>query len=499
VIQELKRCIEGEVLSSASDLNRYSQDESIFSVRPTVVVAPKNKSDLQAIVTIAGKHRVPITARGAGTSVAGQAIGSGIVVDFTQHMNRVLDISDGTAIVEPGVVLDDLNRRLAVHGARFAPDPSSHAWCTIGGMVGNNASGPHSFKHGSTRQHVLSLQCVLADASVVSSHEIGTRFPALLEEVENRSSQIQRSVPATRKNSSGYALDCLLKSPPDFTGLLVGSEGTLALLSEIEIRTIPLEPQWTTAIISFSSLTDAILAVEEIRGRSPAAIELMDHYILDAIGRLDPTITDRLGLTGKKASLWIEWEGEVERPDIDDVRWFYDPKEQNHIWKLRSLASKELQKQPGPRRPLRCIEDGVVPLRQLDRYVLELRDILRSHDCDGAIFGHVGDAHIHVNPNVDVEKPYLPARIERLMDEAYGLISRLGGSISGEHGDGILRSKYLAPDIVSLKRAFDPDGIFNKGVKTKDTKTLSYSLNLKKLDVPFCLANPVPAFVPQNV
>ncbi|MFH1018885.1 MAG: FAD-binding oxidoreductase [Pseudomonadota bacterium] len=500
--RELSAQLRGNVLASEEDRAKYSKDESIFRIVPRVIVAPRDERDVQSTVEIAGHFRVPLTARGGGTSVAGQAIGPGIVLDFTRYMNGILDVSGDHVIVQPGVVLDHVNSVLAQKGRRIAPDPSSRASCTVGGMVGNNASGPHAFKHGDTRCHVARLRAVLADGTALESDEMPERFQTLTEEIRKSGSEIRAAQPETAKNSSGYALASLLSKRPDYTGLVVGSEGTLALVSEITLRTIPVPAVTSTVVFAFESMEDALAAVPALRSSRPAAIELVDQYILHALAGLDAGISDRLALGTAEASLWVEWEGQA--PDItlsSHAVTLKGSQEQEHLWHLRSRASKALQEAGGSRRPLRCIEDGVVPAPHLGAYVAELREILLRHDCDGAVFGHAGDAHIHVNPMVNLRAAHLPRRLESLMEDAYSLLLRLGGSIAGEHGDGLLRGKFagrqwsgLGHLFKAVRAAFDPHGLLNPDKKTFAAPDFGRLLREDLLEppAPICLrSNPV--------
>lgn len=455
------------------DLKRYSFDESIFEIQPTVVVCPRDEADVQAMVALSQFYSVPITARGGGTSVCGQSIGEGIIVDFSQYFDSILEIGIDHAVVQPGVILDKLNAELAHKGKRFAPDPGSKASCTIGGMVATNASGPHSYRHGSTRENVRGLKVVLADGALLTSHALARRYPTLHPTLARYRDLIEKSKPMTRKNSSGYALHELVKDPPDYTRFLVGTEGTLALTTEIDLKIIPIPRVTSLAILAFRKIEDAIAEVEALRSLAPAAIELMDHHVLRALGRANPHLVSFLGLDEAEASLWVEWE-DVAPKELEKMKCHVieDPTSRSNLWALRSRASKLLHEQPGPRRPLRCIEDTVVPTENLLDYVRSLREILLQHDCDGAIFGHVGDAHLHVNPSIDIQVEKIEERIGSLMEDVYACVLSFGGSISGEHGDGLLRSRFvkkqwaaLIPHFQMVKETFDPAGILNPGKK----------------------------------
>ncbi len=459
---------------------RYSTDESIFTLLPSVIVVPCDEIDVQVCVSIAQFFNVPITARGGGTGVAGQSIGSGMVLDFHPHFHRTLEIFKESAVVEPGVILQDLNRELGKQGKRFAPDPGSRASCTLGGMVATNAAGPHSYCHGSTRDHVKRMRVVLADGAILDTSSLEKRFPNLATAVCLQKEMIVKTQPKTRKNSSGHPLSELCQERPNYTKFLVGSEGTLALVTEIEVKIIPLPTFTTLAIYPFRSMKEALDFLSEISQTNPSAIELLDHFVLQALARANGALASAVHLDEANASLWVEWENHGPKEfGKKKVHVIEDPVGQSHLWTLRSKASKFLHDQASKKQPLRCVEDGVVPLEKISIYVAGLREILKKHRCDGAIFGHAGDGHFHVNPNIDVEAPHLPRRIGELMEEVYTFILDLGGSISGEHGDGILRRKFVErqwenvmPLFRLVKETFDPEGILNPGKKLGDDRSL---------------------------
>lgn len=469
LILELRQNLRGDVLDDHLDRRRYACDESIYSQIPSVVVAPDGEADLQVVVAIAQFFSIPITARGGGTSVAGQSIGPGIVLDFAPHFQTIEDIGPKTAVVQPGVTLSRLNRELAKVGRRIAPDPESRSLCTVGGMVGTNAAGPRSLLHGTTRDYVRRLRVVLADGAVMESSRLTDRFPTLHEYLSSQEARILSWRPRTRKNSSGYALEELCGKRPDYARFLTGTEGTLVLTSEVELWTIPHPMSSSLAIFGFRSLEEAAHRVAEYRTFHPAAIQLLDRNMLEALKKSSPAILSALNLDESEASLWMEWEGPVpEGVDLEKGVVLEDPQGSSNLWALLSKAYKRLHVRKGSAVPIRCIEDGIVPPEKLVEFVRGVKEILRSNGCEGAIYGPAGDAHLHVYPWVDVSAPHLPQRIDRLMEETFGLIWELGGSISAQHGDGVLRRRHaerqwkeLLPLFHRVKEVFDPAGIFN--------------------------------------
>ncbi len=470
---KLSQLISGEVFPYSDQVSEYARDESILTEIPLAVVQPRDEKDVVQCVIWAKERGISITARGGGSGVAGQAIGEGIILDFSKHMNQVLEVSRSEARVQPGVLLNKLNEVLKKHQTRFLPDPSSRAKCAIGGMIATNASGPKCFRYGSTREHVLDLKVVLADGRVVWTSEMESWFPELVQKVRKGWSPEMQPLKGLRKNSSGYHLAALQEFPPSFTGLMVGSEGTLGLVVEARLKIAPLPSRRFTRVYSFSTIEKALEVLPYIRKQDPVAIELVDSFILGALRKVDASKVQELGLTNASASLWVEWENELpdDFPDFNGTLLSGETS-QKILWDLRSEASKALHEEAEEkgRKPLRCIEDIVVPPNRLEEYVVSLRTILKENDCEGAIFGHVGDGHLHTNPMIDILSPGLEERITTLMDRVYALALSMGGSISGEHGDGLLRRKYfrqqwesLLPLFKDVKDALDPEDRFNPG------------------------------------
>lgn len=470
-LKNLQNNIHGEVFSSEADLKPYQTDESIFTVQPQIVVCPKNDQDVVATVQWADEQKMPITARGGGTGVAGQSIGSGIVLDFSKHMNQILELSKDRAIVQPGVVLGNLNAKALELGAKFGPDPGSWDRCTLGGMISTNAAGPHALIYGSTRDHIQSLELVLSNGKQINSQQLSKEMNSFVEQISRQASLIHRSKRNVDKNSSGYFLEALLETPPSFEKLIVGSEGTLALVTQATMKLVELPKKISFAVFGFESMGKALMNVKPLREAGACCIELVDQTILDVVRKENSQLLQELGIEHSTASLWVEWNQSLPEEwkktagysteDTNDIR---------RIWKQRSSFSKWLhaQAEKNNRKPLRCIEDACVPMDSLIQYVMSLTDLMERHDCKGAIFGHVGNGHLHVNPAIRTDIPNLVKRVQKLMDEFYQIVIEMGGTISGEHGDGLLRVshakkqwKEIWPLFEFIKRSFDPKGILN--------------------------------------
>lgn len=481
ILESLKKNIQGETFFDQTTLQSFSTDESIFKIDPQVVVCPKNEKDVQAIVEIAAEFQTPITARGGGTGVAGQSIGRGIIVDFSKHMNRILEINHAQAIVEPGLVLGNLNQKANTLGSKFGPDPGSWDKCTIGGMIANNAAGPHALKYGSTRDHIDSMNLVLSNAKSTDTKQLAKEMGMYVAMIQKNAPLIRAAKRDVDKNSSGYHLEGLLETPPSFEKLIAGSEGTLAMVTQATLKLVPLPEKVSFAIFGFESMGKALMSVKELRLSGASSIELVDSVILNVVKKENPDLIRELGLENSNASLWVEWYDEMPATWKKQASFTADqPGDIRRIWNHRSQFSRWLhaQAEKQNRKPLRCIEDACLPIDELVTYVMGLQELMEAHDCKGAIFGHVGNGHLHVNPAIRTDLPNLSGRVQRLMDQFYDLVLQLGGTISGEHGDGILRVPYakkqwreIWPLFEFVKKSFDPKGIFNPDRKVPLAET----------------------------
>jgi FAD/FMN-containing dehydrogenase len=471
VLSKLQKHIQGDVFPYSAEKKSYATDESIFQMEPQVIVQPKHEQDVVACVEMASEFDLPITARGGGTGTAGQSIGSGIILDFSRYMNQILHLSQTSAVVQPGVVLGKFNQESMKLGVKFGPDPGSADRCTFGGMIANNAAGPHALLYGSTRDHIKNMNLVLSNGSKIESQQLASQMQSYVTEISKHADLVRAAQPKVDKNSSGYHLPALLEKPASFEKLIVGSEGTLAMVTQATVDLVPLFDQVSFAVFGFDSLGKALVAVKPLRESEACCIELLDQTILNVIKKENPALLQKLGLGKSKVSLWVEWNKPIPLEWKSEVK-FSEVKQDDIriIWGERSKVSKWLHEQSAKehRKPLRCIEDACLPLDQLVTYVMELDDLLQRHDCKGAVFGHVGNGHLHVNPGIRADLPDLDRRIQVLMDEFYDLVIALGGTISGEHGDGILRVPYaqkqwrsIWPLFEFVKRSFDPKGIFN--------------------------------------
>jgi len=461
----------------------YAEGAGIFRVLPRAVAVPDDLADLVALVRWAAAGGIPLVPRAAGSGMPGGNVGPGVVVDLTRALREppVVDAAAGRARCGAAVTYQALNAAATAHGLRLPPDPSSGAFCTVGGMVATNAAGAHSVKYGAMRRWVRGLEFVTADGETgrtdAPTHgrtEAERRFESdVAAELRARAADLADAVPHTTKNSAGYALDAYAASG-HIADLLTGSEGTLALITAVEVALAPLPDDRSTLLVTLRSLDDVGPAVLALRPLGPSSVELLDRTYLDfvrgAVQRHVPA--------GTEAVLLVEFEGPAAHA-LDAVRGIAetteladDPASVSRLWELRHLASPILASLPNNLRSLQLVEDGCVPVAVLGRYIKALRDAAKAFGFEVVIFGHAGDGHLHANVLADVGSPDFAAQLAGCLEAVTGAQLSLGGTPSGEHGDGRLRAPFLAPTFGApyaelcrrTKTAWDPAGILNPGV-----------------------------------
>ncbi|MCO8265420.1 anaerobic glycerol-3-phosphate dehydrogenase subunit C [Haloferax sp. AB510] len=471
-------------------------------MRPAGVVYPKSQDDIRHVVAFAREYDVSITARGAGSSLTGNAIGRGLIVDCSRHLSEVVDIDpdEMTATVQPGVVLDDLNALLERYGLYFAPDPSTSSTCTIGGMVANNAAGAHSIKHGTTRDNLRRVTSVLSDGTVAKfRRREGDGLDAVCERDEmvgevhrtvrrigcEYAEQIETEYPDLERNSSGYDLESST-SPDgswiDLSKLFAGCEGTLGVITEVTLELTPRPETRAAALVFYHSITDAATAVASVRESDPSAVELMDSMVLDYAR--DAWELDLIpGDAGAALLVEVESTYAEQESDLDDVveaAWTeaavgvekaIDDSEQDLLWTVRKASNPLLNRQPGDKQALSFIEDAAVPPTQLPEYIERVGDILREHNLQASVFGHAGQGVLHIKPFLNLKEEADRKRLRSVSEAVHEEVLAVGGSVSGEHGDGRLRSEHLSKmysetlygAFNEVKRTFDPKDVFNPG------------------------------------
>jgi FAD/FMN-containing dehydrogenase/Fe-S oxidoreductase len=499
---DLRGQIAGDVHCDDLFVQMYASDASVYEVPPLGVVRPRIIEDVIATVKYAASRGIPMHARGAGSGLAGGALGRGLVIDFSRFMRKVLETGEDFVRVESGVVLDELNRMLAPTGRYIGPDPATKQVTTVGSMVALDASGSHWPAVGSTRRHVKSVQMVLADGEVMEfgTHEllnltgdIGVdRFVRAVDDIATRHAEvIEASRPKSLVNSSGYRLDELYDpdafgKPLHLARLLVGSEGTLGLITAVTFGTLPIPAQACSALLFFDSIEKATLASLELQSMKFAACDLMDRRHLSLAREMDPRY-EFLIPQEAEAVLLVEFQGEtvdeVQGKLADAVTLIQgnaklafgsyiaaDGFDHEILWQLARHYTPTLYRLKGHTRPLPFVEDMAVPPVELPNFLPRAQEIFKQEQVTASLFGHVGHGQLHFRPFLDLGNAEDIAKMDVLADKLYEEVWRCGGTISGEHGDGLSRSPYVArqfgplmPVFQEVKQLFDPQKLMNPG------------------------------------
>lgn len=533
VAQYLRQHIVGEVTADQSVRDYFSTDGSIFTVTPQLVVYPRSTDDLRKIARFSwqlatrGKS-ISITARGAGSDQAGAALGDGISVVFPAHMNKLLELDTkrNFARVQPGINYRNFQDTIKIHGRFLPPYPSSIDYSTIGGAVANNAAGERTIKYGATREFVKGLRVVLANGELIETGrlskrelnrkkglatfegEIYRKLDGILSDNAELVSTIKKNV---SKNSTGYDL-ADVKRPDgsfDLTPLIVGSQGTLGIVSEVTLEIVPNNMQRTLAVIGFDSIDGADKVVGDIKKLGPAALEMVDKHLLEFINKHYPDQLkgliespfpeillmvefDDIGRTvqSKKIKKLIK----IIKRVTTDFQVTDNYEERDELWKIRHSAAAVIAHSEGKKKALPIIEDGVVPQEHFTEFIHNIYELFKKYNLESAVWGHAGNANLHIQPFLDLSTLGDRQKAFKIMDEYYAMVMKMGGSTAGEHNDGRLRAPYLpslyGPEVYKLfeatKLIFDPHTILNPGVKlgvTKDDqmKDLRHEYNMDHL------------------
>ncbi|MEU6604854.1 FAD-binding and (Fe-S)-binding domain-containing protein [Streptomyces shenzhenensis] len=483
----LRGAVRGDVGFDVTSRALTTMDASNYRRVPLGVVAPRDADDVAAVLDVCRAHGVPVVARGGGTSIAGQATGTGVVLDFTRHMNRVLEIDPGsrTAVVQPGLVLDRLQEAAAPHGLRFGPDPATHGRCTLGGMIGNNSCGAHSVAWGTTADNVIELDVRTARGQRLRPGPGWAGAPEGLRAlVEGELALLRTGFPELPRRISGYALDALLpERGADVARSFCGSEGTLGVLTQAVVRLV--EDPRARAL--------AVLGYPDESAAADAAAGLLPYRPLTVEGMAADLVPSAAGLPRGGAWLFVETGGEsaaqararaeeiVRAADVVDALVVTDPGAQRALWRVREDASGTATRIPEGTAETRSgggteawpgWEDCAVPPARLGAYLRDFRALLAAHGLRGTPYGHFGDGCIHVRIDFDLLTEAGIGRFRRFSEEIADLVVAHGGSLSGEHGDGQARAELLpkmyGPRLVGLferaKAVWDPDGLLNPGM-----------------------------------
>jgi FAD/FMN-containing dehydrogenase/Fe-S oxidoreductase len=478
----LRAAVRGEVGDDAGIRALYATDASNYRVPPRAVVVPRTVDDVSAVMAICREQQVPLTARGAGTSIAGNAIGPGVILDFSRHLDAVLDLDPSTRLarVQPGVVLDTLQAAAAPHGLRFGPVPSSHSRCTLGGMIGNNACGTHSVAWGTTAQSVEELVVLLPDGSrlVAGTGSLPAGVAAL--EREHRT-LIRTALPDWPRRGSGYALQHLLpEHGSQLARALTGTEGTCAVLVEATVRLIAPLPAVALLVLGFPDTPTAADAVPALLPYQPLTVEGMDVALIEALrSRRRPVAQLPDG------SAWLLVEFGSDNPDgaAAAARTMAaqagrphlvvtDPAHRAALWRIRETGAGLVTRPADGSQAWPGWEDATVPPDRLGDYLRGFADLIAEHGRQGSVYGHFGEGCVHVRLDSDLLTSAGRRDFRRLLEQAADLVVAHGGSLCGEHGDGRARGELLnrmyPPAVLDLfaqfKGIFDPGRLLNPGI-----------------------------------
>ena len=494
----------GEVRTDPFTRALYSTDASLYQMMPYAVMIPRSADDVVATVSLAAAHELPVLARAAGTSLAGQAVNEAVVIDFSRHLDAILEINseEGWARVQPGVVLDDLNRALRPHRLQFGPDPASSNRSTIGGAVANNATGSHSLLYGMSADHVRAVEVVLSDGTVAQFGAglapFGTsqiRITNWLDELRSSAAAqaaIHEGTPRYWRRCGGYNLDRLIDTPhPNLAQLISGSEGTLAVMTSITVGLVPLPAATGLALLHFDDLYAALEAVPAILETGPSAVELLDNLSLalcwgvpEYARLLGSVIDDR-----PHCLLVVEYQGEAEAAvaggiarlrrrvtqeplGVTGLTPALTPTAQSAVWQVRKVGLGLLMSMRGDMKPVPFIEDAAVPVEHLPAYVRRIEEFCAGLATPISYYAHAGAGCLHIRPLINRRSAAEVARMPDIARFAAELARGYGGALSSEHGDGRTRSwlneAFYGPALYALfretKRVFDPHNLLNPGI-----------------------------------
>jgi FAD/FMN-containing dehydrogenase/Fe-S oxidoreductase len=497
--------IRGEVLFSRADRGRYATDASIYQVEPLGVIVPETIDDVAAALAITREDGIPVLPRGGGTSQCGQTVNRALIVDCSKHLRKLVsvDAKAGTALVEPGLTLGQLNTALREHGLFFPVDPSTHARCTIGGMAGNNSCGSKSIRYGLMADNVNAIDAILADGTRhrfgTLSHNLGADTPAHITELiqrlrtlgANEAAEIEARFPKQLRRVGGYNIDALTPAAREagrenLARLLVGSEGTLAFSAALELRLHPIKPRKVLGICQFPTFRKAMEASRHIVTLDPEAVELVDRTMID-LGRAIPIYRktiDRMLIGEPDSLLIVEFHGHSDEPlmaklqeleslmgDLGSPQVVHaiDPAFQADIAAVREAGLNIMMSMKGDGKPVSFIEDCAVALEDLADYTEQLNEVFERHGSKGTWYAHASVGCLHVRPVLNMKDPSDVAKMRAVAEEAFALVREYKGSHSGEHGDGLVRSEFHAQmfgerivrAFEAVKDAFDPTDMLN--------------------------------------
>jgi len=525
LVDALDRITTGEVRFDTYTRELYATDASAYEVLPVGVVFPDSTGDVSDVMSYCADHDIPVLPRGGGTSLAGQSVNEAVVLDFSRHMDDLVDVDPGTkkATAEPGIYLGDLNRALEEHDLKFAPDPAWGDKSALGGAIGNNSSGSHSLVYGKTDAYLEELEVVLADGTITTFSQVtrdelagladpdGDREAQIYAEIqrilEEEVDEIEAQYPDMKRNVSGYNLDMTFTEGDEVNvaALLAGSEGTLGIVTEATVSLEPVPETKAVALLTYDDLIDAVTDVAPILDHDPAAVELVDDVLLELAADTEE-FADVVGMLpdGTGSALLVEFyaedddhgrqqvadlladrapgtETEVD-PDDDHTETdvpilathameAHDQEQRDRFWKMRKSGLPILLSRTSDAKHISFIEDCAVPPERLPEYVADFQDVLEDHGTFASFYAHAGPGVLHVRPLVNTKTVEGMEQMEGIADDVTDLVVEYGGSVSGEHGDGRARTQWnkklygdqLWQTFRDLKSAFDPDWLLNPG------------------------------------
>ena len=519
-VEELRRQVEGEVRFDKMTRVLYSTDASIYQIEPIGVIIPRTAEDVIAVIETANRHGVPVLPRGGGTSLAGQAVGHAIVIDFSKYMRDVIEVNadEGWVRTQPGIILDELNHYLAPHGMLFAPDPSTSNRGNVGGALGNNSCGAHSIVWGKTVDTVLELAVVLSNGDTATFGPLdgeqlevkirregleGEIYRKLLAIGDANRDEILARYPKIQRRVGGYNLDEFVSGGDfDMARFVVGSEGTLVAITEARLRIVPRPLKRALAVLHFGDLLESMEATVATLEMDPAAVELIGSMIIrQARSNLEYSRSVDFIEGDPDALLAVEFVGESEaelESKLDTleqrmkrsglgyaVRRLVKPEDQARVWAFRRAGLGLMMNVPGDAKPLPFVEDAAVAPEHLPEFVKRFDQIVRHHGTVAGYYGHASVGCLHIRPLIDLKGQEGVDRMVSIATQVSDLVLEFGGAMSGEHGDGLVRSvwnekmfgRQLYNAFREVKRAFDPNGIMNPG-KIVDSPPMTENLRI---------------------
>ncbi len=528
-INGLNNEIDGDVYTDKTMLLLYSTDASAYKEMPLAVIRPKNKEDIRKVIVFCNENKISLIPRTAGTSLAGQVVGNGIVVDVSKYLTRILDFNreEQWIRVEPGVVLDELNLYLKPEGLFFAPETSTSNRCMMAGMLGNNSCGAHSLLYGSTREHTLEVETFLSNGSEVTFGQLGMeefekkskndnlegkiykKLKGILDDPVNRE-EIEREYPNPKLNrrNTGYALDLLMKSQPfveegpafNMSKLLAGSEGTLAFTTAIKLNLVPLPPPNKVLVcVHFDTLESSFKGNLVMLKYKPGAVEMMDRVILELTRENIEQEKNRFFVKGSPAAILVAEFARDSQQEIDEIvsKMVAELREEGlgyhfpvvtgadiqKVWNLRKAGLGILSNMKGDAKPVPVIEDTAVDVNELPEYMEDFKQILERYGKKGVYYAHIGGGELHLRPILNLKDKKDVELFHTIAEDTARLVKKYKGSLSGEHGDGRLRGEFIPLMIgeknyqllKEVKEVWDPDYIFNPG-KIVDTPKMNTQL-----------------------